>query len=466
MPEGEALPARGVRARLASAGARAVALATHGVSIVFLLHALGQAMRLGSSVVTTRLLGPETFGAVGITFSVAFTLALLSDIGVIPFLVRSKRDDAAFLGTLWLLRLARNIVLSAIMFVGAGVFASAMGAPELKPAIEFFALIFVLEAFATYGVVLAERRKQVVRVSLVEFAHALFVTAATIIGAYFLRSYWAVLIALLLGVLFNVAASFAFFPREKMRFTIDREVAKDLWNFAKYILPASAITLLLTQTDKIVMARFFPMSEVGVFYLAATIALAVRSACDKYVTRVFYPLVAEGHRASEADANRLYYGARRRLFFALAFGVGGLIGGAELLVRAVFDDRFLGAAPYLSLLSVATLLRLSTFPAEQLFNARGFTKGALYANFARLAAVVVAGVAGFFLFGPMGAVVAINLAELAALPVYWFHVRRFGALSLKEEGLMFAAAAAGAGLGFGLSFSARALIEAGLLPSF
>lgn len=443
-----------------------LALARRPAYVVAAGQAGGQFIRFLSSLVTTRLLAPDVYGAVGILMAAIFILQLVSDIGFHAQVIRMRRTDEAALNTLWTIRVGRNVLLAAVLAGFSGPIASAYGAPELAPAMAACSLLFLYEAAQPFGYFLAERARRLLRLTVVELAGGVLVALVTIAAAFVLRDYWAVVIALHVGAIYTLAANHLLFPKTPLRFTFDKDAAREFWALAKFVFPASLITIALTQIDKFVMARFFPLELVGVFFLAATLAAAARGLVDSYLQRVFYPLIAEAARATPDWSKAAYYSARRRISLALAFGIGGLIGGADLLLRILFDDRYLGAAPFLSLLAIAPLLRLSSFPAELFLVAKGFPRVAVLANGARLAWVGAAGGAAFLAFGPMAAVIAVNLIELAALPVYFFHLARFGALKWGEEALLLAVALAGAGIGFGLSALARALLAAGVLPPF
>ena len=59
-------------------------------------YGLSQAMRLGGSLVMTRLLVPEMFGVMAIATMVTVILTLLSDIGLSQHIVQSRRLSPAF----------------------------------------------------------------------------------------------------------------------------------------------------------------------------------------------------------------------------------------------------------------------------------------------------------------------------------------------------------------------------------
>ena len=83
-------------------------------SSVFTLggYGLGQALRLLSNLLLTRLLFPEAFGMMALVAVIMQGLAMFSDVGVSPAIMRSSRgDDQRFLDTAWTIQVIRGGVL-------------------------------------------------------------------------------------------------------------------------------------------------------------------------------------------------------------------------------------------------------------------------------------------------------------------------------------------------------------------
>ena len=75
-------------------------------------YGASQLIRLGSSLVLTRLLFPEIFGIVALVSVFHQGLAMFSDIGIGPAIVQSPDgDDWTFLQTAWTLQAIRGAVL-------------------------------------------------------------------------------------------------------------------------------------------------------------------------------------------------------------------------------------------------------------------------------------------------------------------------------------------------------------------
>ena len=437
-----------------------------GSQILVASHVARMMLRVGSSLIVTRLLAPEAYGVIGIVTSISFILNMISDMGLRAYVIRHEHGDDETMQTVWTVRAIRNAVLFAIMFFGAGIFAELYNAPDVTLAIRVCAFPVLIDGLCSLSVNLTERNRGVVRLTVVEFAKFLVMTITTIVAAYFLRNYWAIVIALFANSIFGLVSSFLLLKGPPLRWRLNPEHVRDLWKFWRIIIPASMISILIMQANTVVMARYFPIAELGKFTIATTLVTAVTMLVDEYSIRVFFPIFAQAHRKDPATARDVYYNAKRTMTLLFAFGIGGLIGGGELLVRILYNEHYLGAGLYLSMLCMRPLGRLFTTPAENAITAKGFVKVSLYANIVRLIWMAVAGVASYMLWGPLALVAALCLAQASSIPYLLWQQKRFDLLKLKEEALILGVTIAGAAVGYACYASVEALIAAGTIPNF
>ena len=75
----------------------------------FFGYGSSQIIRLGSNLVLARLLFPEAFGIMSLVTVVMQGLTMISDLGVGPSIIHSKRgDDPNFLNTAWTIQVIRG----------------------------------------------------------------------------------------------------------------------------------------------------------------------------------------------------------------------------------------------------------------------------------------------------------------------------------------------------------------------
>ncbi|MBV8974293.1 MAG: oligosaccharide flippase family protein, partial [Sinobacteraceae bacterium] len=113
-------------------------------------------IRLGASLVLTRVLKPEAYGIVTIVSSIGVMVALLADIAVTVSLVRHEDGDTPrFLNTAWTLRLGRALLNTALMFWAAPLIAGIYHVPELAFPIRVYSPWFLISALESLSFPLA-----------------------------------------------------------------------------------------------------------------------------------------------------------------------------------------------------------------------------------------------------------------------------------------------------------------------
>ncbi|MEQ8934514.1 MAG: oligosaccharide flippase family protein [Amphiplicatus sp.] len=424
-------------------------------------------LRLGSNLILTRLLAPEAFGVIGVLTAVSTVLQLLTDMGFKAFVIRMQDSvTKRFLNVIWTIRLFRSLALAAIMFASADLLAGAFDKAELATPIRAASLLFVFEGLISLHPMIAQRQQRVSYVSAVEFAAYLVQLVTTIIACVYLRSFWGILIGMYTFAVTNVVFSYTLYPGGFHAISFDRKVSRDLWNFARFIVLSSIITIVLGQADRIFIGRALSLEALGLYMLALSFTAAARSLIQSYSTKVLFPFFAETFRSAPEMLDGLFYSARRRITLVLAFLLGGGIGGGSLVVRILLDERYLGAGLYLSILCVGPLFMLHRRFAENLMFAKGRIRSTLESNIASLVWIAIAAPAGYYFFGVIGLVAAFALIDASAALYWTVNLGRTGVLKVREEAYILGAALLGAAIGLGADRLAISLIDAGVIPNF
>ena len=108
----DAPPLTGLRARIVNAGMWTVTG-----------HVVENLIRLGTSLVMTRLLVPGDFGLMAVALTIPASLAMLSDLGIHSNVIKKTgRLGTDFLRTAWTIQVVRGMLLWVLMLVVAGLF--------------------------------------------------------------------------------------------------------------------------------------------------------------------------------------------------------------------------------------------------------------------------------------------------------------------------------------------------------
>lgn len=428
---------------------RLLALASTRTGVLALTTVGNLVVRTGSSMILTRLLRPYDFGIVGIITSVFYMVTMVTDLGFQAFLVRHERtEERHFRDVIWTIHAKRGFGLFAAVALGSPFIAWLFGKPVVALPLAVASATFFINGLASLSLITALRRDKARELSLLDFGLQILQTIAGILLALWWRSAWAIIAVMLLQSVVRCVVSYALFEDSAQRPARDRVISREFFTFSRVILMSSALSLVMGQTDKVVLARLFTLDQFGLYAIALTIATAPVAFAESYVHRVLFPIYAQTWRQAPADMAHVYYSAKRRASALYGFCSGGLIGSAPVLIALLYDPRYQSASIFLSLLMVASSLRLSTIAASEVLTAIGDMKRMLRMNVVRVLWLAASIPIGFTLFGALGVVGAVGLIEVPAMLYSWILLRRLHVLNLREELILLALTCMGGALGF------------------
>ncbi len=402
-------------------------------------YSLSALIKLGSSLILTRLLNPEAYGVIGILFSVAFTLELLSDVGATGLLIRHARgNETRFVHTLWTIRVIRSCINFTLLYALAPAIARIYELPLLIDALRLFSLWFLLVGLETMAFIVAQRNQRSRIGNYVDLASSAVMTIFIIGMATVINDYNVFIYGTLLQRLITVIASHCFYREIGVGFAFDREAMTDQFHFGKFVLPSSLLTIVLSQYDKVVLLKLFDLTTLGIYGLAGNMIGPVAGMINHNCRVVLYPRCADYFRASRETAAHRYYTENARLLTVASLPPMVIAGFSQSIVALLYDSRYQGAGFVLMALSLGAFIGAFQGPSENLLVASGRTSVVLGANIVRVLTVAPFTLLGFYGFGFQGFIWASLLSGFPVLYYYYRQQRRDGLLDLRAEFRRFA----------------------------
>ncbi len=426
-----------------------------GSSALALSTVLTNLVRIVSTMVLSRLLSPAVYGITGMIVSIFYVINMLSDVGFQAYIVRHHRgDEPDFLNSVWTIHASRGLVLTLVAALLSWPLSLLLAKPELAAPLAVASLVFLIDGQASLNQFRALRDGAVRRFALMDLLVVVGQVIAAIILAFFIRNVWAIVGSMLVASLVRVSVSYALFPGNRRRFRPDREVASDLWRFSRMIAASSALTLVITQVDKLAMSRILPLSQFGTYVIASTLAAAPTAFAYNYASGIVFPAVAAAWRAGGSISDA-YYRCWGRFFYFYAFCGGGLIGGADLLIRFLYDPRYLPAIRYLQILAIGTAMTMLTRTMQESLVASGHTRATFEQNVVRLVWLIGGGAIALLRSDPIIFVLTIGLIEIPAYGYAVWRMHRLGLIRWARELSIPLTIAAGFGIGGAFSLGGR-----------
>lgn len=428
-------------------------------------YAAGQALRLASNLVLTRLLFPAVFGQMALVFIFIQGLQMFSDVGIGPAIVQRKEgSELHFLRTAWTIQAGRGVVLWICSWAIAWPVASFYDQPILAWLIPVAGLTAVLGGFESTSMHTLRRNLELGRITLVDLggqtigilATVLFAAASRwLVGPSDPRAAWAMVGGGIVGALVRLILSFTLLPGISHRFQLDRDATSALFGFGRWIFVSTLLTFLATQSDRLVFGKMIPIDSFGVYGIAAMLAALPTQAIQRLGAAVIFP--AYSRLAARGDLRRLFGRVRLPLLLGGAAIVTGLIACGPFLIRVLYDPRYAEAGWILQFLAAMAWFQILECTLGAALLAEGDANWVAASNAAKLAGMLVLLPVGFHLGGFPGALVGLVVSEAVKYLTAAVGLSRRGMQGYAVDALLtgITAVVSGAGLWAGEALAAR-----------
>lgn len=265
-----------------------------GVAWSVVAYGGAQLLRFASSLVLTRLLAPEYFGLMALVNVMLIGVNMFSDVGIGPNVVQSPRGtDRRFLDTAFTVQALRGVLIWLLCIVGAWPFARFYDDPRLLPLVAVAGAAAFIGGFNSTKMLTAQREIDMGRITLLELGGQAATVVFTIAYAAVFPSVWALVAASLFGALVKMVGSHLWLPGENNRFALDRTSLHELIRFGRWIFLSTIIAFTSNSAASLILGKFLPVAQVGIFSLAVTLANIVGQAYEQASSKLLFPLYAK-----------------------------------------------------------------------------------------------------------------------------------------------------------------------------
>lgn len=409
---GASLSARAVRSSLLTVGG----------------FGFGQAVRLASNLILTRLLFPEAFGLMALVSVFMMGLQQFSDVGVTPAILQSRRgDDRDFLNTAWTIQVLRGVGLWLAGCALAWPMSLFYDEPQLLHILPVASLALLIVGFKPTRMDTANRHLLLGRVTLLDIVTQTSGVVGAILLAWWTGSVWALVISGLIASVVEVAINWLFLPGEHNRFRWEPAAAQELVTFGKWIFLSTVCGFFFSQSDKILMGKYLTLDVLGIYNIGYFLAAFPMLLGGMVTRRILIPIYRETPPTeSHANFQRL-----RKMRFVVTGALIGLVGVFAItghwLVDLLYDDRYVAAGAVTVIIACVQMPQIIVQTYDQAALAAGDSRTFFVLALARAVLMVVCLLAGLEVAGFLGALLGIGAAYLLAYPAVVWLARRMGA---------------------------------------
>ena len=401
---------------------------------IVLGHGANQGIRLAGNLVLTRLLFPEAFGLMALVSVFMQGLGMFTDIGLGPSIIQNKRgDDPNFLNTAWTIQIVRGgflWVCSCLIAVPAARF---FNQPMLAYLIPVAGFASVFGGFMSTKVFTANRHLQLGRLTALNLGCFVISLIVMIICAWTFRSVWALVAGGLVGGALKVILSHVVLAGHRNSFHWDKPAAGALFHFGKWIFITTALTLVATQIDRLILGRMITLDLLGLYSIAMTFAFLPRNLLSAFGSNLVFPAASRqlADRPDKLRESLLHH--RWKLAVVAGIPLALMVCFGDWVFTFLYDERFARAAWMIPLLAMGLWPRILFITVGPCLKALGKPQYDAIGSAIRMVLVAPLLIALVNRIGILGAVVVMALSEIPHYLVITVGLLRNKLLLLRQD---------------------------------
>lgn len=398
------------------------AAAMKGASWTTIGFVTSNVIRLGSTLILTRLLTPDVFGLMSLTMVFVSGLTMLSDVGTVPSIIRSPRgDDPDFLRTAWSIQAVRGFMIAGILLLIAWPVSVFYDKPVMVPLLCVLALGPIAQGLTSISLAHCQRKLDLARLTVLDIGSQVATTLATVAFAWWNGSVWALVCGSLFGVILKVVLSYLWLPAWKPRLMFEHDAMQEIVRFGRWILIGTFFTFMGGEGTKLVMGKLVSLETLGLIGIATTIAWAFGDLVQRILGQVAFPAMSRVYRERpEALPDMVGKLKKMILVFVLpAFLIVALF--SQRIIDLLYDPRYTQAGGFMLFFALNNAIGTLAMPYQNALlvigNSRAHSMIMGSSAVMRIAFLII----GAHFYGAYGLIAGFGAASfLSYLMAFWF----------------------------------------------
>ncbi|MEZ5504066.1 MAG: lipopolysaccharide biosynthesis protein, partial [Halioglobus sp.] len=310
-----------------------------------------------STVILARLLIPEDFGLVAIAMAIIGALEVLSAFSFDTVLIQNQQAERKHYDTAWTFGVIVGAIQAMLLVLIAPWVADFYDDQRLVAIMYVLALGRLVTGTANIGMVAFRKDLQFHKDFQYEVTKKLAGFTTTMIMAYTLRSYWALIGGMITGSVVGVGLSYLM-QSYRPRFSL--EATGELFHFSKWLLINNMLLFLVHQSSSFIIGKIGGPHELGVFTVSNEISNLPSTDLVAPINRAIFP----GYAKMSSQLSILRQGYVNVFsaitYFVLPAGVG-IVLLAEPIVHLMLGAKWAEAVPLIQILAISgTIAALQT----------------------------------------------------------------------------------------------------------
>ncbi len=403
-----------LRSRIVSAGAWSLGS-----------YAGSQIIRLGSSLVMTRLLMPEAYGLYTLVTTYTAGMIMFSDLGLGAYLLQSEKShDQAFADGIWSLSALRGVAVWLAGLALAWPMARFYHEPRLLPLLATASLGLAFAAIQSTKLVTANRDLKQKWLAIFNIVHLAVGLVILIALGWWFRSVWALVIGGLVNEVIRAVGSQLVFPGPRNHWRWDPHIAKELRNFSTWIYLSSMLTFLGSQADRLILGKVMPLEFLGLYGVSMSFALLPLALIQQGSVLLSPVIVQLRHRNDPSIQEKLQQ-FRRLLLKVGSIMVALMCVSSPAFYGFLYDARYHQAGIIAALLGLSIWTSVLAASVDGILMAFGDAKSQAGVAASRVLGAAGGILLGYWIGGPYGLILGAAATGLATYLAVCAALRRW-----------------------------------------
>lgn len=239
-----------------------------------------------STTILARLLTPEDFGLMALVSSIYAMIELIKAFSFDMALIQNQKTNNDHYDTAWTLNIISSCLASLFIVSVSSFISYYYHDGRLNTALMVIALMVFIDGFSNIGTV--EFRKQLNFSQ--EFKYQILTKISsfvvTIPIAFYLHSYWALLIGMLFNTLISVILSYVL---QEYRPRLSLKAKNDLLSFCSWLYINNILQFVNKNSQNFILGRTAGNNNLGIFSVADEVANMTTTEVIAPINRAAYP---------------------------------------------------------------------------------------------------------------------------------------------------------------------------------
>jgi len=355
---------------------------TSGSGLVLFSGVAEQGASLFRNVLLANLLGVYNMGIAASLMLTILFLEMVSNFSLGSLIVQSKNTESKkFVAFLQFLEVARGLILSTVLFFLSPLIAIAFGIPEAEWAFKIAAVVPLINGFRHIGINVEERRLNFAPFAMTTAIHQFGALALTWPFVIYFHDYRAALYLVIIQACVSVVVSHVSL-KQKFRIAVCREHLREVARFGLPLLGNGILLFGSLQLDRAVVGMYLGPAELGIYSVAALLALNSCNLARRVIDKVAFPILSSMQSENPRFVQATMVTAETYSALAAVAALGFALFSTHV-VGLLFSSEYAPAALILVVLGIGQALRIYRTAPMTSAMAMGNTFVHLYSNVIR-----------------------------------------------------------------------------------